>query len=739
MDFKDVKAEKIRRLIAIFALIVTVFYLYWRVTETLNPEARLFSWALWSAELFSAVSTFLFYFAVWRPLTRKSPEPLLNRTVDVFIPTKDESVSVLRKSLLACNDMKYPHRTVLLDDGDRPEVKALCDELNIDYLARPSHEGAKAGNLNYALEHSTAEFIAVFDADHAPLPHFIDRLIGYFRDDKVAFVQAPQEFYNIDSFQHRVDHKKKYIWGEQYLFFSLIQPGRDRWGAAYFVGSCALLRRKALDDVGGFATGSITEDMLTSIKIHGKGWKSAYHNENLAYGIAAETLLPFHIQRYRWGIGGWQVFFKANPLFVRGLSLSQRLCYLAGMIYPIEGFQKLIFYATPPIALFTGVLPMRALDINYILHFVPYYVITLFAFNEMGRGYGGNLLLEQFSMGKYATYIRSLGAFFLRGGRSKFRVTPKGRAGAHSHLLIIPQAAVLVVSIIAITWALYELLLGSRHDDFVVAVNCLWALYNSGLGLAIIRYDYKKLVQRRKDYRVRDSLPVIYHLARRKTETGHLAVADNLTKDGLSLLAIGRIPLSEHLDLKIILPRHNLVASAKVVQGKTTKAKGHIISKVGVKFEEVSIDHQDWLSRYIQESSVSKFMNEYSTRYKTYLERHFTEQKRQLKRAYRALAYLPVVVHAEDGDASHAVIKNMSSSGLLLTVRDDILQGEHITVETVIGDEVIAMKGIVVRRVSHDAEEFTEYFLGVKLDESSIENAGRILEIADRVAKLLYP
>jgi cellulose synthase (UDP-forming) len=382
---------------------------------------------------------------------------------------------------------------------------------------------------------------------------------------------------------------------------------------------------------------------------------------------------------------------------------------------------------------------MRALDINYILHFVPYYVITLFAFNEMGRGYGGNLLLEQFSMGKYATYIRSLGAFFLRGGRSKFRVTPKGRAGAHSHLLIIPQAAVLVVSIIAITWALYELLLGSRHDDFVVAVNCLWALYNSGLGLAIIRYDYKKLVQRRKDYRVRDSLPVIYHLARRKTEIGHLAVADNLTKDGLSLLAIGRIPLSEHLDLKIILPRHNLVASAKVVQGKTTKAKGHIISKVGVKFEEVSIDHQDWLSRYIQESSVSKFMNEYSTRYKTYLERHFTEQKRQLKRAYRALAYLPVVVHAEDGDASHAVIKNMSSSGLLLTVRDDILQGEHITVETVIGDEVIAMKGIVVRRVSHDAEEFTEYFLGVKLDESSIENAGRILEIADRVAKLLYP
>ncbi|MFH1756196.1 MAG: glycosyltransferase, partial [Candidatus Latescibacterota bacterium] len=614
MDFKDVKAEKTRRLIAIFALVVTIFYLYWRVTETFNPEAKLFSWTLWSAELFSAITTFLFYFAVWKPKSRKSPEPLFNRTVDVLIPTKNESVNVLRKTLLACNDMKYPHRTVLLDDGDRPEMKALCEELHVDYLARPSYEGAKAGNLNYALERSTAEFIAVFDADHAPLPRFIDRLIGYFRDEEVAFAQAPQEFYNIDSFQHRVDHKKKYIWGEQYLFFSLIQPGRDHWNAAYFVGSCALLRRKALDDVGGFATASITEDMLTSIKIHGKGWKSVYHNENLAYGIAAETLLPFHIQRYRWGIGGWQVFFKANPLFVRGLSFPQRLCYLASMIYQLEGFQKLIFYATPPIALFTGVLPMQALDINYIMHFVPYYIISLFAFNEMGRGFGGNLMLEQFSMGKYATYIRSLGAFFLRGGRSKFRVTPKGKTSARPHLLIIPQAAVLVISIIAIAWALYELLLGERQDDFVVAVNCLWALYNSGLGLAIIRYDYKKIVQRRDDFRIHDSVPVIYHFAARKNESGRLAVADNLTRKGISLLSFGRIPLGEHLDVKIILPKHNLIASATVVQGKTAQSGGHVISRMGLEFDEVTIDHQDWLSRYLQESAVSKFMNDYDTR-----------------------------------------------------------------------------------------------------------------------------
>ena len=426
VDYNEFRAEPLRRLFALAAIAVTVFYLWWRVTETLNPNALVFAWILWSAELFGAVKTFLLYFVVWRPITRAAPRPLPGRTVDVLVPTMNEDVPVLRTTLLACNDMAYPHRTIVLDDGGRAEVRALCEELGAVYLARESHEGAKAGNLNFGLAHSTAEFVAVFDADHAPLPHFLDRLMGYFRDDELAFVQSPQDYYNIDSFQHRVDREHRHIWAEQSLFYSLIEPGRDRWNAAYFVGSCAVLRRKALDDIDGFQTGSITEDMLTSIRIHARGWRSAYHSEKLAYGIAAETIRPFLIQRSRWGHGGWQVFFKANPLFLPGLSFAQRLCYFESLIYPLEGFQKLVFYLTPPIALVTGVLPMRALDIAYLVHFIPYYALSLFAFNEMCRGYGGILLLEQFSMGKFVAYMKTLGMVLLPR-RASFQVTPKGR------------------------------------------------------------------------------------------------------------------------------------------------------------------------------------------------------------------------------------------------------------------------------------------------------------------------
>jgi len=738
MHHTSQKLEWFRRFTAVVAVGVTLYYLFWRITETLNPNALFFSWALLGAELFGALTTFLFYFMVWKPVTRTAPPPLVGRKVDVLIPTKSEPVHVLRKTLLACNDLQYPHRTFILDDGNRPEVKKLCVELKCIYLARKSYEHAKAGNLNFGLEFSDAEFIAVFDADHAPLPNFIDKIIGYFKDEKVGFVQTPQEFYNIDSFQHRVERKKKYIWGEQYLFFSLIQPGKDYWNAAYFVGSCALLRRKALDEIGGFATESITEDMLTSVRIHAKGWSSVYHNENLAYVIAAETLLPFHIQRQRWGLGNWQVFFKANPLFKRGLTIQQRICYLASMIYPFEGFQKLIFYATPAIVLFTGVLPMKALDINYLLHFVPYFAISLFGFNEMARGYGGNIMLEQYSMGKFVTYIKSLGMFLLPRKSGQFKVTPKGEDSLLvPYKLIIPQIIVFLAGIMAIGWALVELLLGMRVDNFIVAVNCLWALYNSGLGLAIIQYDYKKLFQRREDFRIPDAVPVFYNFVSQEKDIHRFAVADNVTIKGLSILSIGQISAGQELSIEIMLPKKVLVVKGTAVQEKCITAENYPICRVGVLFTSVPQDIQDTLSRYIHGSAIIKFMKEYSTRYRTYLERRFMAKQHFHERAYRALTYLPVIAHTEDENSSYGVIKDISESGLLLASQMYISSGSRLTIEIVLGKKTILLKGTVVRNLIHEVSNFPESLTGVKFTEEPLEKVTEILKITDKIGSLV--
>lgn len=732
-------AERIRHLLAVIAVIVTLYYLYWRVTETFNPNAMFFSWALFGAEVFGAVTTFLFYFVVWNPLKREAPPPVTGATVDVMIPTKNESADLLRKTLLACNDLKYPHRTIVLDDGQRPEVKTLCEELGCVYLARETHEHAKAGNLNFGLQHSTAQYVAIFDADHVPLPHFIDRLIGYFRDEKVGFVQAPQEFYNIDSFQHRTDPKKKMIWGEQYLFFSLIQPGRDRWNAAYFVGSCAVIRRNALDDIGGFATGSITEDMLTSIKLHAKGWSSVYHNENLAYGIAAETLKPFHIQRQRWGVGSWQVFVKANPLLLKGLSFRQSLCYLSSMIYPLESIQKIIFYLTPPVALFTGVLPMKALDVNYLMHFIPYFIISILGFNEMARGFGGQIMLEQFSMGKFFTYLKTMIIPFLPKKSKEFKVTPKSELGHAPVTLIMPQMLILLASLVAICWALIELLIGRRNDSFIVAVNCFWALYNSGLALAIIQYDYKKLVQRRERFRMPDTLPVYFQSMNGTRSPRRLAVADNITEDGLSILTIGQVPAGQHVNIDLLLPNSVLSLQGKVVQEKSISAEQHKVSHLGVHFDNMTQQTKDMLSRYLHESAITKYMKEYSTRYKTYLEMRLMGRKHFRDRAYRAIAYLPVVISTGEGHETYAVMKDISESGILLASRVLIPPGSRVAMHVMLGEETLELGGTAVRDLPYGSEDYPEYLVGIHFTPDSRKKVHSLLTIADRIGNFIFP
>ena len=716
-------------------MLVTAYYLYWRYTETFNLNALFFSWMLFGAELFGADTTFLFYFSVWKPIKRNAPPSVPGRSIDVFIPTKNESVAMLRKTLLACCDLKYPHRTLVLDDGNRPEVKALCEELNCVYIARESHEDAKAGNLNYGLKHSTAEFIAVFDADHIPLPRFIDTLIGYFSDPKIGFVQVPQEFYNIDSFQHRIDKKQKTIWGEQYLFFSLIQPGRDRWNAAYFVGSCAILRRKTLDEIGGFATGSITEDMLTSIKIHAKKWSSIYHNEYLAYGIAAQTLKPFSIQRERWGVGNWQVFVRANPLFVRGLTLSQRLCYLSSMIYPLEGIQKLIFYVTPPIVLFTGVLPMRAFDVNYLLHFIPYFAISLFGFSEMSRGVGGQIMLEQYSMAKYFTYLKTLVIPFLPKKRREFKVTPKGDDQYFaSKRLIMPQFFVLFLSFIAVAWALIELLLGRRSDSFIVAVNCFWALYNSGLALAIITFDYKKLLQRRSEFRVPDTVLMIYRpFGAVGDQDDKIAVAHDITEEGMAMLSVnqGEV-LGKEFEIDLMLPGIPLRLRAQVIRQRSVNTDQYQILESGLRFIKKRQAAADILALYIHESAVRKFLRDYVTEYKTYMDRRFGRKGLIKDRSYRFLAYLPVVLRYKADAQSYAVIKDISNTGLLLASRKFWPAGSKLDIGVILGKERIAFSGDVVRDFTHNSEDFREYLLGIQLMEADQEKVSRILSVAEK-------
>jgi len=490
-----------RRVLAAAFVACGCWYLGWRAT-TLNDQAPSFSALIYGAELFGFMCALLHIFMCWRLTVRLAPSPRPGMTVDVLVPTFNESVDLVRKTLLAARAMNYPHETWLLDDGRRDEMRALAAQLGVHYLARADNADAKAGNLNHALSRTRGDFLAVFDADHAPRRDFLTKTLGYFDDEPVAFVQTPQDFYNLDSYQHRRGRGSNHtVWTEQSLFFRVIQRGKDAWNAAFFCGSCAVVRRSSLEAIGGFATGTVTEDLHTSIRLHAKGYRSVYHAEPLAFGLAPESIGPFVGQRIRWGQGAMHVWRQEGLLTHRGLTWAQRLNYLASVLTYFDGWQKGIFYLAPVAVLLTGTMPLIASSPDFLLHFVPYYLLTLWAFEEVGRGYGRTLFVEQYNMARFAAFAWATLAWVIPRRWLRFRVTGKGGLGDGSARFVVPQALVLALNAAAIPLGILSFVWwGWLPLDGLIA-NALWALVNAALALAVLIFTSRTTAFVRGRYR----------------------------------------------------------------------------------------------------------------------------------------------------------------------------------------------------------------------------------------------
>jgi cellulose synthase (UDP-forming) len=576
-------------------IICTLWYLAWRAT-TLNPDAYLFSCLVYGAELFGFLSVSLHLFMIWRLSSRHSPPAPSDKTVDVFIPTINEPETLVRQTLLAAIHMDYPHETWLLDDGKRPEMARLARELGVHYLARDDNRHAKAGNLNHALAHSGGEFVAIFDADHAPQRHFLERTLGYFSDDRVAFVQTPQDFYNLDSYQHRHRKHGRRIWTEQSLFFRVIQRGKDYWNAAFFCGSCAILRRSALEAIDGFANGTVTEDLHTSLRLHMQRFRSVYHAESLAFGLAPDTVSAFLGQRIRWGEGAMKVWRSEGILFNSRLSVPQRLNYFASVLTYFDGWQKPVFYAAPAIVLLTGQLPIYTTVESFLLHFLPYFILSLWVFEETARGFGSFLQTEEYNMARFFAFARAtLG--WLGSGR-KFRVTPKDMHGhITEHGKIIPQYLVLAGNLVAIPvgYLLYQ------HYQWLPAgglyANILWASVNVWLACSLITFTTLKQHQR-QDYRF--SIPVPARVFQQ--DNWLFGTIDDVSSSGFLLYArlADGTQAGEILSGELWLPGWHLPFTAEIKRLVTRHAQGSDDTiAYGCKFNWQDKAHHDLLDRYL--------------------------------------------------------------------------------------------------------------------------------------------
>lgn len=594
-----------RRLLVITFFLVAAWYLLWRL-GSFNREAMFFSVSLYIAEVYGLIGSALHVFMVSR-LTRRDPLPIINdRTVDVFITTINESVDLMRKTIIASKNMDYDHVTWVLDDGKRPEMKALAEQYGVRYLARENNEHAKAGNLNYAFEHSEGDFICVFDADHCPQRNFITNTIGYFVDDNVAFVQTPQDFYNLDSYQHRQAQGNKRVWTEQSLFFRVIQRGKDYWNAAFFCGSCAIVRRSALESIGGFATGTLTEDLHTSLRLHKKGYRSIYMQQSMAYGVAPSSIGPFLSQRIRWGQGAMQVWKMEGILTAKGLTIAQRLNYLASVLTYFDGWQKGLFYLSPVIVLLTGVMPIDAINADFLMHFIPFYLLSFLVFEEVGRGYGKMFYIEQYNFGRFFAFAWATLAWFGSNNKRDFKVTNKNLSqNDASKRILMPQIVVLGINIFAIPLGCLLYYFYDYLPIEGVITNVIWALINSGIAFSLLSFTKNVSRFKRSDYRFPINLPAEVTIAGSTT----FVTVDNISSSGCKFY--GAFP--EMLDVenkisgRIVLPGgeisfHGIVA-AKLMSPPNDKDERYI-KGIGCHFNWEKEDDLDELDLFLYGSDL---------------------------------------------------------------------------------------------------------------------------------------
>jgi cellulose synthase (UDP-forming) len=374
-----------RGFVIVAVWVVIARYLDWRIFTTVLPAAGEWYEVGWvyfcfAVEVLALFDAFILYLAFLRTSDRRAEAdcqearlralpPQQLPSVDVYIPTYNEPIEVLEKTITGALCLDYPNfKAWVLDDGRRPWVKAFCETKGVGYLTRPDNTHAKAGNINHALTKTSADFVAIFDADFIPQRNFLMRTIGFFADPSIGVVQVPHAFYNYDPTQSSLALQKA-LPDDQRFFFEAVMPSRDGWNAAFCCGSNSVTRRAALRSVGDvLPTESITEDMLFSIALLRNGYITRYLCERLAVGLAPEGLKAFFVQRRRWARGAMQILYLAAGPLGRDLTFMQRLLFLPTH-WLSQSLMLLLIIIAPLVFLWVGVLPLVNVTPEAVLYY----------------------------------------------------------------------------------------------------------------------------------------------------------------------------------------------------------------------------------------------------------------------------------------------------------------------------------------------------------------------------------
>ena len=414
---------------SVFLFVVYLVYaLEWTFESHLGPASTIGGLLLWVLELFAALMSCAYLWEIcdalgterWRrritPTTVLPAVPDELPFVSLHVPAHNEPPDMVIDTLRSLLRLEYPRYEILLIDDNTDDeslwrpVEAWCQRHGVKFKHLENWPGYKSGALNYALRHMTderAELIGVVDSDYQLEPGFLSRCAPAFADPWIAFVQAPQDYrgWTESRYYRRLYYSYKY-------FFAVSQPSRNERDGAIFAGTMGLIRRVALDELGGWDEWCITEDAELSIRLLRAGWHGLHMDQTSGRGIMPLTFEALKGQRYRWCFGGiqilrmhWRSMMPARPSRANHLTVSQRWSYLSGALQwygDLLGLLFLIFLLAGAFNLATGGGQLFRKLTVYLVAAVPVLVVLglVRAIALLRRGTG-------------ATTRDALGAFFI--------------------------------------------------------------------------------------------------------------------------------------------------------------------------------------------------------------------------------------------------------------------------------------------------------------------------------------
>lgn len=504
-SFLSRKNPSYRILLIIVNTSISLIYIIWRIT-VIPTNSGLISFilgvTLYLAELLGLIAFFNFQylFAKKYKLELKTLKDFPRNnipSVDVLICTYNEPLSLLEKTIAASTNMNYPHdklKIYVCDDGKRDTLKLLCDKYKVNYITREDNEGAKAGNINNALKQITGDLFAVLDADMIPREEFLKKTVGYFSDENMAFVQTPQVYYNQDMYQYNLAKK---IPNEQDFFMRDIQEARASRNAVLHVGTNAVFRKKYVEEIGGYPTCSITEDMAVGMLLQEKGYGSTLVNEELVLGLSANTFTELVKQRDRWCRGNLQVLKHFNPLFSKGLSFGQKIAYFDGSVYWFSNLQKMTFIICPLIYLLTSTLIIDANMEKLLTIYIPFMAGQYFIFNAFSPKTRSVKWDHYYNIAMAPHLTLSIIKEMLCLN-IKFNVTSKEIVLDKKNFqfkIVFPHIVLAIISIIA--WFIStKLVLENNMHLGAYLINMVWSILNFVGTLISIKVAYQKPIFR---------------------------------------------------------------------------------------------------------------------------------------------------------------------------------------------------------------------------------------------------